>query len=172
MTTSSSHDATGPAGRSAEVDAGSWDRFTPSLGRLLDGRSSRGAAAGAEVTVRLSTPAPILAPGDEPPPSGLRRLLGRGPRRAVSPEAPTVVLIMGGNGVEVTVPVLDGSGRLLLGRAAVAACTALGWSRHGNALSRLLPDGARAAEATSRLLIEVLRVPHPADIDCLVLTEG
>ena len=33
------------------------------------------------------------------------------------------------------------------------------------ALARLLPDGEAAAAAAVRVLIEVLRVAHPADLD-------
>ena len=35
-------------------------------------------------------------------------------------------------------------------------------------LVRLVADDREAAEALTRILIEVLRVPHPADLDHLV----
>ena len=42
---------------------------------------------------------------------------------------------------------------------------ALGWARRADRLTRLMQDGGTAAEAVTRVLIEVLRVAHPADLD-------
>ena len=39
-------------------------------------------------------------------------------------------------------------------------------------LLRLLADGAEAAQAVTRVLIETLHVPHPADVDHLVVLTG
>ena len=56
------------------------------------------------------------------------------------------------------------SGRVLLDDSTAAAFTALEWARAMTMVSRRVPDGAAAAAALTRVLIEVLRVAHPADL--------
>ncbi|MBO3724731.1 hypothetical protein J5X07_06765 [Actinomyces bowdenii] len=165
------HQPRGADAFSCRVDLGSWARFTPSLGVLLEEacrpRPAPGATSGA--TVLLTAPAVVADPDDLPRRRGLR-LLRRGGERAqggVSPEPPGVVLVGRGDGVQVAVPARDARGRALLGRSQRQALEALGWQGE-EALSRLLPDGASAAEQTTRILIEVLRTPHPADLDYLL----
>lgn len=149
----------------AEVDLGSWAGFTPSLGRWLTdlGRSGQDRSRPATAVV-LTAPAPVLPQGPVEAPGGLRGLLRRGRRRVASAQAPRAVLTVRPDGVEVSLPLLDASGQALLGDGAAQACTVLGWVRRADAVSRLLPSGVAAAEAVTRVLIEVLRVPHPADL--------
>lgn len=173
------------------VDVGSWARFTPSLALLLDEKvrprhapaapregatdTGSGARPGTEsgahagvpdeaLTVLLTAPAPVVT-GFRTSTSwwGLRRQ-----RLEASPDLPGMVLVGRGDGVEVDLPTLDARGRLLLDADARAELTSLGWSEREDLLTRVLPDGATAAEAITRVLIEVLRVPHPADLDALI----
>ncbi|AYD90092.1 hypothetical protein D5R93_08925 [Actinomyces lilanjuaniae] len=69
-------------------------------------------------------------------------------------------------GTEVTVLLLDASGRTLMGHQERRSLGALGWRVDSAAASRLLPDSAAAAEMTARILIEILHVAHPADLSC------
>lgn len=160
-----------------EVDVGSWSRFTASLADFLDhggggpeGPASRAAddpeAASTHGGLRivLSSPAPLLPAGPLPAPTGLRGLVRRGPRRRASPQAPRVRVVRRTQHVEMTAPLLDGAGRVLLDDGAAAAFTALKWTRTKTTVSRQAPDGAEAAAALTRVLIEVLRVAHPADL--------
>ncbi|MDO4243401.1 MAG: hypothetical protein Q4C85_06535 [Actinomyces sp.] len=159
----------GPAGDlSAEVDLGSWARFTPSLAAFLDGPARPG-GRGAGLTVLLTAPAPVVA-AEQAAPSrplpGLRRLRRR---REPSPEVPGVVLARHAEDVEVLVPVLDARGRVLLGGPQTGLLEALGWRRgEADLMRRRLPGGAEAADAVTRVLIEVLGVAHPADLDWLI----
>lgn len=165
----------------SRVDRGSWSRFTPSLAALLEElrrpgaarpgpagpaqpRSARrpGPAGRAGATVLLTAPTPVIDPGDPPRRRGLWRV-GRSRRVQASPEAPRVVLTGRDDGVEVSVPTQDAGGGALLGGREREALEALGWQGRP-ILSRLLPDGCAAAEYTTRILIEILRVPHPADL--------
>ena len=70
--------------------------------------------------------------------------------------------------LEVALPVLDAAGRVLLGDDACAQLTVLGWTRCGDAFTRNAQRGRTAAEAVTRVLIEVLRVAHPADLDWVI----
>ena len=72
------------------------------------------------------------------------------------------------DGVEIDVPALDADGRALLGAEHRSQLTTLGWQERTDVLMRLVADDREAAEALTRILIEVLRVPHPADLDHLV----
>ena len=69
-------------------------------------------------------------------------------------------------------PALDTEGRVLLGDDACAQLTALGWARREDRLMRTVEDGRTAAEVVTRVLIEVLRVAHPADLSWLVLEQS
>lgn len=153
------------------VDVGSWARFSPSLAVFIDEQVRRrrlpcGLEGG--LTVTLTAPAPIVSDQDLVERGVLRSLWRRRPPRTASPEAPGVVLAGGDDGVEAGLPVLDAAGRVLLGDGACAQLTALGWARRAGRLTRLFQDGGAAAEAVTRVLIEVLRVAHPADLDWLV----
>ena len=152
------------------VDVGSWARFSPSLAVFIDEQVRRRLPGGLEggLTVMLTAPAPIVSDQDLVERGVLRSLWRRRPPRTASPEAPGVVLAGGDDGVEAGLPVLDAAGRVLLGDGACAQLTALGWARRAGRLTRLFQDGGAAAEAVTRVLIEVLRVAHPADLDWLV----
>lgn len=152
------------------VDVGSWARFSPSLAVFIDEQVRRRlpGGLGGGLTVMLTAPAPIVSDQDLVERGVLRSLWRRRPPRTASPEAPGVVLAGGDEGVEAGLPVLDAAGRVLLGDGACAQLTALGWARRAGRLTRLLQDGGAAAEAVTRVLIEVLRVAHPADLDWLV----
>lgn len=76
------------------------------------------------------------------------------------------------DGVEMQAPALDTEGRVLLGDDACAQLTALGWGRREDRLVRTVEDGRTAAEVVTRVLIEVLRVAHPADLSWLVLEQS
>ncbi|PZU32573.1 MAG: hypothetical protein DI576_08845 [Actinomyces sp.] len=152
------------------VDVGSWARFSPSLAVFIDEQVRRRlpGGLGGGLTVMLTAPAPIVSDQDLVERGVLRSLWRRRPPRTASPDAPGVVLAGGDDGVEAGLPVLDAAGRVLLGDGACAQLTALGWARRAGRLTRLFQDGGAAAEAVTRVLIEVLRVAHPADLDWLV----
>ena len=154
----------------ALVDRGSWARFTPGLERLV-GQVLRGGQDDAvRPTLLLTAPAPAVSASELAAPGLVGRLMGR---RALlpSPEAPSVVLTGRREGTEVGVPVLDPQGRALLGDAARSELSLLGWAG-GEVMSRLIADDATTAQAVTRLLIETLRVPHPADLDWLLSRPG
>ena len=165
-------DRQSPPALSDVVDVGSWARFSPSLAVFIEEQvCRRRLPAGPEggLTVMLTAPAPAVADQDlAERGGGLRSLWRRRPPRTASPDAPGVVLAGGDDGVEAGLPVLDAAGRVLLGDGACAQLTALGWARRAGRLTRLFQDGGAAAEAVTRVLIEVLRVAHPADLDWLV----
>ena len=152
------------------VDVGSWARFSPSLAVFIDEQVRRRlpGGLGGGLTVMLTAPAPIVSDQDLVERGVLRSLWRRRPPRTASPDAPGVVLAGGDDGVEAGLPVLDAAGRVLLGDGACAQLTALGWARRAGRLTRLFQDGGAAAEVVTRVLIEVLRVAHPADLDWLV----
>ncbi len=70
------------------------------------------------------------------------------------------------DGTEVLLPLLDASGRALLGPQERRSLEVLGWHVSPTAASRLLPDSTAAAEMTARILVEILHVAHPADLRC------
>lgn len=146
------------------VDLGSWSRFQPTLARFLDDAPSHLG----NLTILLTAPAPVVTPQSLHQRWGLRSLLRRGPALAASQEVPGVVLTTRTDGVEVDLPILDAAGAVLLAPQAQEELQALGWQQHTDVLARRLPDGASAAQAVARVLIEVLEVPHPADLDHLV----
>ena len=154
----------------ALVDRGSWARFTPGLERLVGQVLRGGQDDAARPTLLLTAPAPAVSASELAVPGLVGRLMGR---RALlpSPEAPSVVLTGRREGTEVGVPVLDSQGRALLGDAARSELSLLGWAG-GEVMSRLIVDDATTAQAVTRLLIETLRVPHPADLDWLLSWPG
>ena len=171
---------TGPGGETAPgegaqdldalVDRGSWARFTPGLERLVGQVLRGGQDDAARPTLLLTAPAPAVSASELAAPGLIGRLMGR---RALlpSPEAPGVVLTGRREGTEVGVPVLDSQGRALLGDAARSELSLLGWAG-GEVMSRIIADDATTAQAVTRLLIETLRVPHPADLDWLLSWPG
>lgn len=153
------------------VDIGSWTRFSPSLAAFIDEqvrlhRLPGGLEEG--MTVRLTAPAPVVTDRDPAAHGRLRLPWRRRPPRVPSSETPGVVLTGKGDEVEVALPVLDAAGRVLLGDDACAQLTVLGWTRCGDAFTRNAQRGRTAAEAVTRVLIEVLRVAHPADLDWVI----
>ena len=154
----------------ALVDRGSWARFTPGLERLVGQVLRGGQDDAARPTLLLTAPAPAVSASELAAPGLIGRLMGR---RALlpSPEAPGVVLTGRREGTEVGVPVLDSQGRALLGDAARSELSLLGWAG-GEVMSRIIADDATTAQAVTRLLIETLRVPHPADLDWLLSWPG
>ena len=128
------------------------------------------------LAVRLVAPAPVITESDllesEGRKSGLRSLWRKRPPHLPSPEAPGIVLMGKDDGVEMRAPALDTEGRVLLGDDACAQLTALGWARREDRLMRTVEDGRTAAEVVTRVLIEVLRVAHPADLSWLVLEQS
>lgn len=153
------------------VDLGSWAAFEPSLAALLDG-SARPGPGRSGLTLLLTAPRPVVTQADLEQRMGLRSLLRRRRTRVPSPEVPGLVVVGRGDGVEVDIPVLDAQGRHLLGDDTREALGRLGWAQHEDVMVRLLPDGAAAAQAVARVLIEMLRVAHPADLDHLVAVTG
>ncbi|WP_128773234.1 hypothetical protein [Actinomyces oricola] len=186
------NDAPGPnaAGLfAAHVDVGSWARFTPTLATLLDhghrpespwpappegSATGRGPGAtgapGNGPTVLLTAPAPVVAQNSPITPRGLGRLLHR--RRAPSPEPPAIMLTIRRHDVEAVLPVLDPVGRVILDQEACGALAALGWTTEAGRMHRVFPDGQRAAQMVAQVLIEVLRVPHPADLSIAAPPRG
>lgn len=154
----------------ALVDRGSWARFTPGLERLVGQVLRGGQDDAARPTLLLTAPAPAVSASELAAPGLVGRLMGR---RALlpSPEAPSVVLTGRREGTEVGVPVLDSQGRALLGDAARSELSLLGWAG-GEVMSQLIADDATTAQAVTRLLIETLRVPHPADLGWLLSRPG
>ena len=145
------------------VDLGSWARFEPTLAAFLDG-PARPDGARPGTTLLLTAPAPVVVGGPAPAAGLLARLRWRraGP---ASPHPPGMALTGRADGVEIVLPVLDARGGALLGPEQVDSLRALGWRPRAGSLARLLPDGEAAAAAAVRVLIEVLRVAHPADLD-------
>lgn len=153
------------------VDLGSWAAFEPSLAALLDGQSLSGPGRKG-LTLLLTAPRAVVTQAQLEQRLGLRSLLRGRRRRLPSPEVPGLVVVARADGVEVDVPVLDAEGRHLLGPDAREALGRLGWVLREDVMVRLLPDGASAARAVTRVLIEMLSVAHPADLDHLITVTG
>jgi hypothetical protein avisC_10983 len=68
----------------------------------------------------------------------------------------------------VSLPELDAQGRVLLGPTERRILGRIGWQETGHVFSRLLTDNDETAELVTRILIEVLEVAHPADLDYLL----
>lgn len=103
--------------------------------------------------------------GGSAPAAGLLARLRRRRAGPASPHPPGMALTGRADGVEIVLPVLDARGGARLGPEQVDSLRALGWRMRAGALARLLPDGEAAAAIAVRVLIEVLRVAHPADLD-------
>ncbi|WP_315070052.1 hypothetical protein [Actinomyces massiliensis] len=163
------------------IDVGSWARFSPSLAIFIDEqirfhRLPDDLDVDRGLAVRLVAPAPVITESDllesEGRRSGLWSLRRKRSPRLPSPEAPGIVLMGKDDCVEMRAPALDTEGRVLLGDDACAQLTALGWARREDRLMRTVEDGRTAAEVVTRVLIEVLRVAHPADLSWLVLEQS
>ncbi|WP_257210704.1 hypothetical protein [Actinomyces ruminis] len=159
-------DSPTPAGGQG-IDVGSWNRFIPSLTRLLQQGEPDGAAIGA----RLTAAEPIVTAATAAyarPAGGLRRLLGRRRRLSPSPLPPVLTVRPHPDAVVLTAPLLDDDGRARLGEDALAALDSLGWKRREDAVVLRVVDAAAAAELAARVLIEVFDVAHPADLVAVV----
>lgn len=154
-----SADPTGGPG----IDVGSWNRFIPSLARLLHHGGSDDGATG----VRLTAAEPIVtaATAAYARPTGvLQRLLGRRRRLSPSPLPPVLTVRPQPDAVVLAALLLDDDGRARLGEDALAALDSLGWKRQEDAVMLRVVDAAAAAELAARVLIEVFDVAHPADL--------
>ena len=139
------------------LDRGSWARFTPSLAQFL--------AAHPHSVLLLTAPAPVVAPQDIPSPGLLRRICGAR-RSSPSPDQPGLVLTIGAQTTQLALPVLDAQGRYLLGASQCSYMTTAGWESSPDVLT-LRTGHEEAAQGATRVLIEVLNIPHPADCDWL-----
>lgn len=152
---------------SEQVDCGSWSRFTPTCARFIDAVIRPHDDHGGAILL-LTAPSPIVNEHEVSQRRSLRELLTRQPRRGVSTDVPGIVLTGRADGVELAIPIVDHSGAVLVGRAACESLAALGWSGDSEVLARVVVNGEQAASALTRVLIEVLDVPHPADLDWMV----
>lgn len=78
-----------------------------------------------------------------------------------------MVVTLTPTGMEVDVPLADELDRFLVDADGVGLLEALGWRRYSDVMVRRFTDPAQGAEACTRVLIEVMGVSHPADIDYL-----
>ena len=164
------------------VDLGSWAGFTSSLARFLDevcrplARRGEGEAVEAVIdpsggTLLLTAPVPMVKAEELVPQGRWSQLLSRLPLSTppvASPDLPGVVLVGRTDGIEVSLPELDAQGRVLLGPTERGILGAIGWQESHHVFARLLSDGDEAADLVTRILIEVLEVAHPADLDYLL----
>ena len=162
------------------VDLGSWAGFTSSLARFLDevcrppahrGESAEAAVDPSGGTLLLTAPLPMVKPEELAPQGRWSQLLARLSLitpPVPSPDLPGVVLVGRSDGIEVSLPELDAQGRVLLGPTERRILGAIGWQESHHVFARLLSDGDEAADLVTRILIEVLEVAHPADLDYLL----
>lgn len=122
-------------------------------------------------TLLLTAPTPIVKAEELTQEGRWLQLLSRLRHSAPSLpslDLPGVVLIGRAGGIEVSLPELDAQGRVLLGPTERKILERIGWKETDHVFTRLLPDGDEAAEMVTRILIEVLEVAHPADLDYLL----
>ncbi|OLL15412.1 hypothetical protein [Actinomyces oris] len=162
------------------VDLGSWAGFTSSLARFLDEvcrpPAQRGASADAAIdpsggTLLLTAPVPMVKAEELAPRGRWSQLLARLSLitpPVPSPDLPGVVLVGRADGIEVSLPELDAQGRVLLGPTERRILGAIGWQESHHVFARLLSDGDETSDLLTRILIEVLEVAHPADLDYLL----
>ena len=170
------------------VDLGSWAGFTASLARFLEQvcmpaprpATQRGDAPDSVTgpgidpsggTLLLTAPTTMVKPEELAPKGRWAQLLLQLRLTAPlvpSPELPGVVLVGRSDGIEVSLPELDARGRVLLGPTERRILGAIGWEESGHVFTRLLSDGDETADLVTRILIEVLEVAHPADLDFLL----
>lgn len=142
------------------VDHASWPRFETSLERLL-ADSSRPA-----FVVLLTAPAPVVRSEHLPRRRGLAGMFRRSTAQA-SPEVPGLILAVGGTSAQVAVQVQDARERFLLDGEQIATLHMLGWEMDEDVMTRAFTPSEEAASAVTSILLDVLRVPHPADTDYL-----
>ena len=162
------------------VDLGSWAGFTSSLARFLDevcrpsaqrGESVEAAIDPSGGTLLLTAPLPMVKPEELVPQGRWSQLLTRLSLitpPVPSPDLPGVVLVGRSDGIEVSLPELDAQGRVLLGPTERRILGAIGWHESHHVFARLLSDADETADLVTRILIEVLEVAHPADLDYLL----
>lgn len=143
------------------VDHGSWPRFESSLERFLAQTSHPG------LMVLLTAPAPVVRPDYLPRRHGALSLF-RLMRTQPSQEIPGLILTLGTSSVQVAIPVQDADGRYLLDSEQITTLQAFGWGLDEDVLTRIIAPSGDAATAVTRVLLDVLRVPHPADLDYLL----
>ena len=162
------------------VDLGSWAGFTSSLARFPDEvcrpLARRGEAVEAVIdpsggTLLLTAPVPMVKAEELVPQGRWSQLLARLSLitpPVPSPDLPGVVLVGRSDGIEVSLPELDAQGRVLLGPTERRILGAIGWQESHHVFARLLSDADETADLVTRILIEVLEVAHPADLDYLL----
>ena len=159
------------------VDRGSWAGFTSSLAQFLDEVCRPPAQRGEAViapsggTLLLTAPAPMVKAEELAPQGRWSQLLAKLSLTTPpipSPDLPGVVLVGRTDGIEVSLPELDAQGRVLLGPTERRILGAIGWQESHHVFTRLLSDGDETADLVTRILIEVLEVAHPADLDYLL----
>ena len=136
----------------------------------------RGEAAEAAIdpsggTLLLTAPVPMVKAEELAPQGRWSQLLSKlslSPPPVPSPDLPGVVLVGRTDGIEVSLPELDAQGRVLLGPTERRILGAIGWQESHHVFARLLSDGDETADLVTRILIEVLEVAHPADLDYLL----
>lgn len=142
------------------IDYASWPRFEASLERLL-ADSSRPA-----FVVLLTAPAPVVRSEHLPRRRGLAGMFRRSTAQA-SPEVPGLILAVGDTSAQVAVQVQDAHERFLLDGEQIATLHMLGWEMDEDVMTRVFTLSEEAASAVTSILLDVLRVPHPADTDYL-----
>lgn len=142
------------------IDYASWPRFEASLQRLLADSSRPG------FVVLLTAPAPVVRSEHLPRRRGLAGMFRRSTAQA-SPEVPGLILAVGGTSAQVAVQVQDARERFLLDGEQIATLHMLGWEIDEDVMTRAFTPSEEAAAAVTSILLDVLRVPHPADTDYL-----
>ena len=154
MTSVDSADSWGPPGPGAGEAEAPEAAIDPSGGTLL-----------------LTAPLPMVKPEELVPQGRWSQLLARLSLitpPVPSPDLPGVVLVGRSDGIEVSLPELDAQGRVLLGPTERRILGAIGWQESHHVFARLLSDADETADLVTRILIEVLEVAHPADLDYLL----
>lgn len=142
------------------VDHASWPRFEASLKHLLSDSSH------AAFVVLLTAPAPVVRPEHLPRRRGLANILRRSTAKP-SPEVPGLILAVGETSAQVAVQIQDERERFLLDGEQIATLHMLGWTPNEDVMTRVFTPSEEAAPAVTRVLLDVLRIPHPADMDYL-----
>lgn len=144
-----------------------WEVFSQSLVEALEAQLRPG-PDGAGQMLLITAPAPVVT---EPAaaPRGLRatvrRLAGKSPLQP-SPEVPGIVVVGQSQGAQLTVPFLDEQGRALLDPQHITRLTNASWVKQADVLQTTVTSAQLGATVVG-VLIEVLQVPHPADVEYL-----
>lgn len=142
------------------VDHASWPRFEASLEHLLLD------PARAAFVVLLTAPVPVVRPEYLPRRRGLASMFRRSAAKP-SPDVPGLILAAGRTSTQVTAQIQDAQERFLLDGEQIATLHMLGWSPDEDVMTRVFTPSEEAAPAVTRVLLDVLRIPHPADMDYL-----